>query len=406
MKSLYSLFRAALSMSITSMIIGCGSKGGGGPAPTFNPYSGNFAANVMPVVVGACGPDGYANEPCTTLKICAVGTSDCQTVDNILVDTGSYGLRIFSSQIKVGLKQVQDSRGNAIGECAQFGTSNTWGPVQIADVVLSGEPAVSIPIQVIDSTFKTLPANCTSPDVSAQDAGYNGILGVGLLTQDCGLDCASNSLADIYFSCDANSCTSTKLALDKQVVNPVSKLPVDNNGVILELPAVSDSGETIVHGTLTLGIGTAANNVADEKSLKVFAADSAGDFITEFQNHIYQSSFIDSGSNGLFFPETPDLPHCSSTPLPADFYCPANLLNFTAVQQGATGTTRAQVNFGVANAKFLLNSFGPVVGAFNNLGGTQTGAFDWGLPFFFGRKVYVAIEAKKTNLGPGPYWAW
>ena len=135
MKNIKYFTRIAFKLLLISTLSSCGSHGGSNP-PAYNPYSGDFSANVMPVVVGDCGANGYANEPCTEVKICATGTTNCQTIQNILVDTGSYGLRIFSSQVTVGLKQVVDSSGNPIGECAQFGTSNTWGSVQVADVVL------------------------------------------------------------------------------------------------------------------------------------------------------------------------------------------------------------------------------------------------------------------------------
>jgi hypothetical protein len=32
--------------------------------------------------------------------------------------------------------------------------------------------------------------------------------------------------------------------------------------------------------------------------------------------------------------------------------------------------------------------------------------FDWGLPFFFGRTVYTAIEGQSTPAGVGPYFAF
>ncbi|MDQ1387146.1 MAG: hypothetical protein QOF56_600, partial [Acidobacteriaceae bacterium] len=51
--------------------------------------------------------------------------------------------------------------------------------------------------------------------------------------------------------------------------------------------------------------------------------------------------------------------------------------------------------------------------AFSQLGGPDTfpgtktqSYFDWGLPFFYGRNVYTAIETKSTPGGTGPYWAY
>jgi hypothetical protein len=32
--------------------------------------------------------------------------------------------------------------------------------------------------------------------------------------------------------------------------------------------------------------------------------------------------------------------------------------------------------------------------------------FDWGLPFFFGRTIYTAIENQSTPAGAGPYVAF
>jgi hypothetical protein len=40
------------------------------------------------------------------------------------------------------------------------------------------------------------------------------------------------------------------------------------------------------------------------------------------------------------------------------------------------------------------------------LAGPNSGTFDWGLPFFFGRNVFTAIESQNTPGGVGPYWAY
>ena len=65
------------------------------------------------------------------------------------------------------------------------------------------------------------------------------------------------------------------------------------------------------------------------------------------------------------------------------------------------------VNFSVANAETLLAAH-PTFFAFSNLGGTNSDAtsFDWGLPFFYGRKVITAIDGQNTPAGLGPYVAY
>src|SRR5581483_9230831 len=66
-------------------------------------------ANTQQIVVNA-GPAGnYFNGAFTSVTICAPGTSNCQTVDGVLVDTGSSGLRVLSSALSLNLSPQTDS---------------------------------------------------------------------------------------------------------------------------------------------------------------------------------------------------------------------------------------------------------------------------------------------------------
>jgi hypothetical protein len=70
---------------------------------------------------------------------------------------------------------------------------------------------------------------------------------------------------------------------------------------------------------------------------------------------------------------------------------------------GSKVNVSTNIAFSIGNAVTLINS--PST-AFNNLGGDNPGAFDWGLPFFFGRTVFIGIEGQPSAAGTGPYWAY
>ena len=391
--------RIPLFILILGLVIGCGggggsgSSGGGGtpPAPAGN--------NVLAITVNGPGlNNSYPNEPCVSVTICTPGTTTCQTINDILLDTGDQGLRIFKQALNVSLEQVTVGSGS-LAECIQYadGSAN-WGSVQMASVILGNEPAVQVPIQVIDSTFGTVPSVCGTPDPSPSAAGYNGILGVGLFAQDCGSGCTNGANNGIYYSCSGSNCSGTAVALASQVQNPVGLLPKDNNGVILQLPSVPVGGSPSVSGSLVLGIGTQSNN--GPSGVTAYTADQLGEFTTTF-NGTASSSFIDSGSNGLFFSASPiQLPPCSVPN--SGWYCPSSTASLSATNKGASGSPSGAVSFQIGNFDSLINSSNNV---FADIGGSN-GEFDWGLPFFFGRNVFVGLEGKGSTLGTGPYWAY
>ena len=361
--------------------------------------------NVLTVTVnGGVAPGGYPNEPCVSVTICSPGTSNCQTIDNILLDTGASGLRIFKSLLTVSLTQVASGSGS-LTECIQYSDNSAdWGPVQLADIILGNEPAVRVPIQIIDSTFSGYNSCSLNGqyilDTSPSITGYNGILGVGLFTEDCGSECTSVANNGMYYSCNGSSCTGTAVSLNNQVQNPVSLLPLDNNGVIVQLlTPVPLGGLLSVNGNLILGIGTRSNNIPS--GVTMYPADPThGEFITVFNGKTYSDSFIDSGSNGLFF----DQGSISAlTICDGEWFCASPTLSLSATTKGHTGSPSGTVSFQIGDADTLL--FQTSNNVFIELGGPDT-SFDWGLPFFLGRSVYVGIDGQTSSLGTGPYWAY
>jgi hypothetical protein len=393
-----------LAASVAMMFaIGCGGSSSSHSNTVTPPGS-----NALAISVNA-GPGGnFANGAFASVTVCAPGTTTCQTIPGVLVDTGSSGLRLLSSALTASLSQQKAADGNPVVECLPFVSGFTWGPVQTADIQMAGEKASSVPIQVLSDTDFPIPTACANQGTSMDTLlalGANGILGVGVFVQDCGSACVSTGPSNpgLYYECPASGCVVAGEALAQQVQNPVALFSTDNNGVIIELPAAS-APEASLSGSLIFGIGTQSDNALG--SAIVHATDANANFITTFKSQPYPTSFIDSGSNGIYFLNSTitGIPVCPSPN--TSFYCPSSTQNLSAVNQGANGSGSGTVNFSVDNADNLFKN-NPNAFVFGTLAGPNSLAgFDWGLPFFYGRHVFTAIEGRSTPGGTGPYWAY
>jgi len=394
--------RILLPLSGAIMLAFCTACGGGS---SHSSTGGGSGSNTQAIVVNS-GPDNnYANGVFTTVTVCAPGTSNCQNISGVLVDTGSFGLRILSSalgSLNSALPQQKSASGNPAIECAQFVSSVLWGPVKTADVGMAGEKASSVPIQVIDPSVAPIPAACKAIGPAEEDLaslGANGILGIGFFISDCGGACATSSKnPGFYYSCASSSCQVMAESTTQQVQNPVALFSQNNNGVVVQLPAVSASAPS-VSGSLIFGIGTQSNNALG--SAQIFGPDKNGNLKTVFKGTTYEG-FLDSGSNAYFFLSSSavGMPDCPSPE--SGFYCASSPVSLTATNNSGNGSgATSTVNFTIANANQLFSNSADFV--FPTLGGPNPNTFDWGLPFFFGRNVFVAFEAP---AGSGPYWAY
>jgi len=400
------------SCSAFLFLAGCGGSGNHALPPnqivTSGPNVAAIQVNTGPANSGVL----YANGAFVSVTVCVPGTSTCQTIPDVLVDTGSYGLRIVSSLLTETLPQEMASGGNPMVECVQFLDSYTWGPVQTADVEVASEKASSVPIQVQSDSDFTAPSSCTSPSGGSSadtvsSLGANGILGVGQFAQDCVSNGTCPATDNQYFSCaSATACIPVDATAAEQVQNPVALFATDNNGVIVELPAVSGA-EATVSGSLVFGIGTESNNGLNGATVYTAggsATNFPGNFSTNFNGADYtDAAFIDSGSNAYFFPDA-NIPSCSASSGVSGFYCPDGTDNLSATNLGVNGAS-GTVNFSVANADTMFTD-DPNDAAYPDLGGSASGYFDWGLPFFYGRNVFTSIEGKAAPGGTPPYWAY
>jgi hypothetical protein len=387
--------------------------------------TGTTASNQTTLTVRA-GPKGTSdvNIPYATVTLCQPNTTTCATFDNVLVDTGSYGVRILASVLAssgLNLSNVPDPNdsANTIAECVPFADGYTWGPIAAATVQIGGETATSVPINVLNddgSYSPDVPNGCTALTInkslsSIKELHANGILGVGVFPYDCGESCAQCAAAaggcslsnTVYYSCNSISgaCNPAEVALSAQVRNPVISFATDNNGVILQLPAIASSGLPSAIGSITFGIGTQSNNGLGNAA--VLTLNGGGFFTTMFHGQTLDSGFIDSGSNAYYFVDN-SIPTCSGN---ADFYCPSSTLTLSAVNQGQNG------NSSIVGVKIAdLNTLSGSNHAFDDIGGSaasSTGGtdslknyFDFGLPFFFGRSVFILFDGAKTGSIAGP----
>ncbi|HEY3598464.1 MAG TPA: DUF3443 domain-containing protein [Paraburkholderia sp.] len=396
---------------VVSLLAACGGGGGGSGSS----QSGNAPAPNVPNSVAVTVDQGvsrFANIPTVSVTVCAPGTSTCQTIDHVLLDTKSFGLRLVAASLGSLASSLPGlpSGSGQLAQCTIFADGFTWGTIRTADVKIGGEQASGIPIQMVgDLPVATTPAqNCTdrtaNSENTASDLGANGILGVGVAPIDCGAACAAPISAanpSTYFTCPAgtatNNCQRASAPVAQQVANPVARFASNNNGLVIQLPTVPDGGTASATGTLTFGVNTQANNTLPS-SVTTFATDPAGDLDNSSFNGVNGvSAFFDTGSNGLFFTDG-SLAQCGSEA--PQFYCPATTQTRSATLKGQNSTS-ATVSFQVANADSLFNSGNF---AFSNLAGQNGSAtsLDLGLPFFYGRTVYQGLDLTSTG-GNAPF---
>ena len=413
---------------VVSLLSACGGGGGGGSSVSTPANAGGNAAssssngavpavstvpgaNVLSVTVDQ-GPAGNnVNRLYTEVTICQAGsTTLCQTIDHVLVDTGSTGLRLLSEVVSPALNLGRVAAASALPllACAQF-VDNTfaWGSVVNADVTLGGKTATGISVQMVgDPAFNRLARTCSSGTAvdTLAALGAKGVIGLSLFKEDCGPSCASVTNNGVYFTCTTTSCTAaagTRVSVARQLKNPVPLFASDNNGFLIDLPAVGSAGAVSLNGSLIFGIGTQPNNQVIAR--RVLTTSATGQFLTVLSGQSLDTSFIDTGSNGLFF-DSSTIPTCTAGGI-SSFYCPASLLTLSATQTGTNAASNPVV-FSVDNATAYFAN--PEKSVLPNLAGTIGSArtFDWGLPFFYGRRVFTGIEEQPSVMGTGPFYAF
>ena len=322
------------------------------------------------------------NVPETTVTVCVPGTTTCQVIPHIQVDTASTGLRVYAAALKLDLPEEVGAHGERIGDCAW----NYWGYLHTADVQLAGLKARSLPIQVIEPAgFR--PPECKE-DRDYNPDNYNGMIGVSPALTD--------TMPSAYFTCDASGCASNRVDASLQVANVIASFPTDNNGCVLQFPQIPTTGTEAVTGRMIFGIGTRANNQLPKDLVPIVVDETWGQFKVEVDGRLWISAF-DSGTWSYNVPYLSDA-LCPNDPVRL---CPSSPLTIAVDVLSASGDFAYKTSIAVANYR----EFSSQVMALNDLGTAWPGStqFMLGLPYFFGRSVYFAYDRRPTSVGPGPW---
>jgi hypothetical protein len=349
----------------------------------------------------------------------------------------------------LSLPPVTVASGN-VWECFPFVIGGLWGPVVGADVYLGqqGTTGIALPVQLIDDQHALSPTNdCITVTnnsllTTAGAVGANGILGIGNTIVDCGVDCDSTpplyhttaatppGSSVLYYGCPSaatspTACGLTTILDNSQVQNPVAALASPyNNGVVLKMPAIpaNQPGAATAAGELILGVDPSH---LPGNATQVFLGthpntnpDSYLSITTQYNNHVFVNSYLDTGTNGLFFYDaTLANSACSSQQASSYWYCPSTTLsNLQAILSDGDNPTLHQVSVSFQIANFAILSATSNT-AFSDSGGAVNGqdafgnpipdtkTFAWGLPFFYGKQVALSIW-QQSGSPTGPWVAW
>lgn len=369
-----------------------------------NPGPSSLPANVATVTVKRSPRVLDFNRPFVQVTVCEPNSPNCQTIDDILLDTGSSGLRLLASALdpRLSFPAVTDDSGRQVGHCTIFGGGQqaSWGAVRKADLKLGAMEARDLSVEIVNEpAFTPVPGDCRNrAQRVTEDFGFNGVLGIGMVDSLCGSACENGIPSHpLYYGCNDSACAGTRLPINRQVRNPIVLFASDyNNGSALTFPRVESGSTEPVVGTITFGIGTQANNQLG--NAKIFRSDNSG-LIAATYRGVRTAALLDTGSSYISFYD-PDLPRCP--PPLSHLYCPGSgAYTVTAINESTTGV-RDNVTVNIispaSNQPLAVAPYGRATASGERV--------TWGLPFYFGRTIFTAIEGRNTPAGPGPYIAY
>ena len=340
-------------------------------------------------------PHGGFNRMVVSVTVCEPGTDRCATIKDVMVDTGSTGLRLEASAVPSwpALPKFTGPGGTRLAECLRFVHDTAWGPLYRADVRLGGLMAKALPLQVIDDVGGPQPAACPRSDLRPTS---NGTLGVSQHLYDCQGACEQRADAPGTFVEDGTAWLPVQGTVEPayRLPNPVSYLVGHDNGIVIELPSPPDGGARDVAGTLTFGVGTAENNRLGTSG--ILRLDAVGRFTTVFGGKSYPASYIDSGTETYVLHDD-SLPRCQGMTWA---YCAEPRLFLDAEMVGRD-EKRIPIGFAIGNYQARREQPAGASDDVAEAAEARSEGFVWGAPFFLGRRVSLVMDGKGVPGIPG-----
>ena len=347
-------------------------------------------------------PHSGFNRMVVQVTVCVPGTRDCATIDDVMVDTGSTGLRLEASAVPSWLRlpAVLGPDRKPLAECLRFVGDDAWGPLERADLRIGGLTASGLPIQIIGDAAQSEPASCPRSEVHPTS---NGTLGIGSHLTDCEGECRQTRSAPVYFQCGEERCDPLEGLVGEayRLPNPVSFFDKDNNGVVFDLPDAARGGTLESVGTLTFGVGIGGD--IGLGSAAIVKLDERGRFSTLYAGGDFPDSYIDSGTETYIVADAA-LPRCRGMTWA---FCVAPAVTREAVMVGRGGA-RSVMPFRVGDYRQIRQRGFGASAEIAVAAVPGSGAFVWGAPFFLGKRIAVVMEGRAVpgveNL-TGPFYA-
>ncbi|OIQ79524.1 hypothetical protein GALL_387300 [mine drainage metagenome] len=348
---------------------------------------------------------GQVNTPFVDVTVCDAAQS-CRTVPNVIVDTGSTGLRLYRGALDgLELEAVTTPDDRPLSDWSKFGERYLWGAIHRAHVRIGQVTTTqAIPIEIYDrpTPFERLPDAYMQGDSREWIIRTgNGILGISTSPREAGSYCVERAAGGVQ---SAPQWEWVLVDEGRQLANPIAYFPEPyNNGSVIQLPAVDARAVGAkVQGWLGLGLGTPTDALfAPGVRVLWSELDKDGYFpLTIGERRL--DVMLDSGTNLLAL----DLDHLDIPCRGAgdDRYdAPiATPIELTAKCGGRQFRLEQPLYVGPADATLCGNLGYAVLPTMALASRWTNGRNTLGIPFFYGRTVATGLRGTVNPFAQAP----